>query len=127
MIASRPLVAFIVVVVAWASLHAQTPKQAIAHRGASADRPENTLAAFELAAEQGADVLECDVRATADGRLVLAASGALVINPAFNARLPYDSFRDLEQHQCSGAWVRSSFARYSSGSFCHFPGRVGVH
>jgi glycerophosphoryl diester phosphodiesterase len=43
----------------------------VAHRGASADRPENTLAAFELAVEQGADVVECDVRATADGRLVL--------------------------------------------------------
>ena len=43
----------------------------VAHRGASADRPENTLAAFELAAEQGADVVECDVRMTADERLVV--------------------------------------------------------
>jgi glycerophosphoryl diester phosphodiesterase len=43
----------------------------VAHRGASADRPENTLAAFELAIEQGADVIEADVRATADGQLVM--------------------------------------------------------
>jgi glycerophosphoryl diester phosphodiesterase len=43
----------------------------VAHRGASADRPENTLPAFELAIEQGADVLECDVRATADGGILL--------------------------------------------------------
>jgi glycerophosphoryl diester phosphodiesterase len=42
----------------------------VAHRGASADRPENTLAAFELAIEQGADVIEVDVRATADMHLV---------------------------------------------------------
>lgn len=43
----------------------------VAHRGASAERPENTLPAFELAIEQGADVIECDVRRTADGHLVV--------------------------------------------------------
>ena len=42
----------------------------IAHRGASADRAEHTLAAYQLAIEQGADGLECDVRLTADGHLV---------------------------------------------------------
>lgn len=39
----------------------------IAHRGASEDAPENTLAAFGLGWEQGADGLECDVHVTADG------------------------------------------------------------
>jgi glycerophosphoryl diester phosphodiesterase len=39
----------------------------IAHRGASAEAPENTLAAFELAVRQGADAIELDVRLTADG------------------------------------------------------------
>ncbi len=42
----------------------------IAHRGASAERAEHTLAAYQLAIEQGADGLECDVRLTADGHLV---------------------------------------------------------
>jgi glycerophosphoryl diester phosphodiesterase len=42
----------------------------IAHRGASRHRAEHTLAAYELAIEQGADALECDVRLTADGHLV---------------------------------------------------------
>ncbi|MGV0687300.1 glycerophosphodiester phosphodiesterase [Mycolicibacterium thermoresistibile] len=42
----------------------------VAHRGASADRPEHTLAAYELALEEGADGLECDVRLTRDGQLV---------------------------------------------------------
>lgn len=42
----------------------------IAHRGASADRAEHTLAAYQLAIDQGADALECDVRLTADGHLV---------------------------------------------------------
>jgi glycerophosphoryl diester phosphodiesterase len=43
----------------------------VAHRGASADLPENTLPAFELAISQGADVIECDVRRTADGALLV--------------------------------------------------------
>jgi glycerophosphoryl diester phosphodiesterase len=43
----------------------------VAHRGASADRPENTLSAFELAVEQDADVIEADVRRTADGALLV--------------------------------------------------------
>lgn len=42
----------------------------VAHRGASAARPEHTLAAYELALAQGADGLECDVRLTRDGHLV---------------------------------------------------------
>lgn len=43
----------------------------IAHRGASDDAPENTLAAARLAWAQGADALECDVRLTRDGRLAV--------------------------------------------------------
>jgi glycerophosphoryl diester phosphodiesterase len=42
----------------------------VAHRGASADRPEHTLAAYELALREGADGVECDVRLTRDGHLV---------------------------------------------------------
>jgi len=43
-----------------------------AHRGASAYRPENTLAAFSLAVEQGADGVELDVHLTNDGHVVVA-------------------------------------------------------
>lgn len=43
----------------------------IAHRGARASAPENTLAAFRLAIEQGADGVELDVRASSDGHLVV--------------------------------------------------------
>jgi len=42
-----------------------------AHRGASAHAPENTLAAFELALEQGADAIELDVKLSADGHVVV--------------------------------------------------------
>ena len=41
-----------------------------AHRGASAKAPENTLPAFQLAHEMGADGVELDVQLTADGHVV---------------------------------------------------------
>jgi glycerophosphoryl diester phosphodiesterase len=43
----------------------------IAHRGASAEAPENTLPAFEAAVQRGADAFELDVRLTADGAPVV--------------------------------------------------------
>jgi glycerophosphoryl diester phosphodiesterase len=43
----------------------------IAHRGASADEHENSLAAFRLALEQRADGIELDVHATADHEIVV--------------------------------------------------------
>lgn len=43
----------------------------IAHRGASADAPENTMAAFGLAMEQGAHGIEFDVRLSVDGNVVI--------------------------------------------------------
>ncbi|MEW1700007.1 glycerophosphodiester phosphodiesterase [Streptomyces sp. NPDC091278] len=48
----------------------RVPLQVVAHRGASEDAPEHTLAAYVKAIEDGADALECDVRLTADGHLV---------------------------------------------------------
>ncbi|MEO6880175.1 MAG: glycerophosphodiester phosphodiesterase family protein [Mycobacteriaceae bacterium] len=46
------------------------PIGVVAHRGASAEKPEHTLAAYELALRAGADAVECDVRLTRDGHLV---------------------------------------------------------
>ncbi len=48
-----------------------------AHRGASADAPENTLAAFRLGLAQGADGIELDLHATADGVAVVLHDDAL--------------------------------------------------
>src|SRR5512145_867901 len=42
----------------------------IAHRGASHDAPENTLSAFKLAIEQGADGFEADFYLGKDGHVV---------------------------------------------------------
>ena len=49
----------------------------VAHRGASAAAPENTIAAFELALTQGADGIELDVHLSADGHPVVIHDDAL--------------------------------------------------
>jgi glycerophosphoryl diester phosphodiesterase len=53
-----------------ASPGARTMPELIAHRGAAHDAPENTVAAFELAWQQGADGIEGDFRLTCDGEIV---------------------------------------------------------
>ena len=81
----------------------------IAHRGACAEAPENTLPAFERAIEAGSDWLELDVHVTSDGRLVVvhdedclrtAGSRALVEETAFGAVKELDA----------GAWFGPEFA-----------------
>jgi glycerophosphoryl diester phosphodiesterase len=47
-----------------------TVPEVVAHRGATAEAPEHTLAAYRQAAALGADAVECDVRMTRDGVLV---------------------------------------------------------
>ncbi len=49
----------------------------VAHRGASAYAPEHTLAAYQLAIEQGADFVEQDLQMTKDGRLICAHDAEL--------------------------------------------------
>src|SRR5437868_15165326 len=67
----------------WRTLHAMRRVQRssapliIAHRGASEDAPENTLAAFRLAITQRADGLECDLRMSADGQIVISHDDSL--------------------------------------------------
>ena len=63
-----------------------------AHRGASADYPELTLAAYEGAVGQGADGFECDVRLTKDGVPVLWHNSTMLEragNPGLIAEMTY--------------------------------------
>jgi glycerophosphoryl diester phosphodiesterase len=65
----------------------------IAHRGASAYEPENSLAAFRAAKDLGADAVELDVQTTADGAFVIhhdAHIGATTI--------PLSSFYQVRSH-----------------------------
>ena len=65
---------------------------AIAHRGASAYAPENTLAAFRKAAVLGADMWEIDIRVTADDRVVVFHDAALPDGRAI-AEMTWDELR----------------------------------
>ncbi|MCU6453847.1 glycerophosphodiester phosphodiesterase [Sphingomonas sp. A2-49] len=69
-----------------------SPPIVIAHRGASGSRPEHTLAAYELAIDQGADVIEPDLVPTKDDVLVARHENAIgdttdvATHPEFAAR-----------------------------------------
>ena len=71
----------------------------IAHRGASGYLPEHTLAAYELAIEQGADVIEPDLVFTRDGVLVarhdryLSTTTDVADRPEFSSRRRMEGLR----------------------------------
>lgn len=83
------------------------------HRGASAEAPENTVAAFRLAAELGADGVELDVRRTSDDALVihhdaeLAGHGLLVAMTLDEIRAADPSVPTFAEamEACSGLFV----------------------
>jgi glycerophosphoryl diester phosphodiesterase len=68
------------------------PPIIIAHRGASADRPEHTIASYGLAIEQGADFIEPDLVSTKDHQLVarheneISGTTDVASHPEFAAR-----------------------------------------
>lgn len=99
----------------------------IAHRGASGDRPEHSLAAHQLAIEQGADIIEPDLVISRDGELVvrhdlgLARSTDIASRPEFAARaVEHEGQRDwpvadfdwaeLRTLRCVEPWPQRSHA-----------------
>jgi glycerophosphoryl diester phosphodiesterase len=74
----------------------------IAHRGASADAPENTLAALEEAWRQGADGAEIDLRCSADGRLIALHDEGFERTCGLPGRLREVSAADLVQLDATG-------------------------
>lgn len=69
----------------------------VAHRGASAYVPENTIAAYDLAVAQGADMIELDVRTTADGDLVLVHDVSLLRTAGDSTEVRYLDRRRLRR------------------------------
>src|SRR5262249_21653225 len=59
----------------WRGPESRRPVRILGHRGASSDAPENTLPAFRLALEQGADGVELDVRLCGSGEVVVFPDG----------------------------------------------------
>ena len=86
-------------------------QEIVAHRGASHDAPENTLAAFRLAWEQGADAIEGDFRLTADGQVVCLhdADTKRVTGETVNWKVSDVTFEKLRTLDV-GRWKGESFA-----------------
>jgi glycerophosphoryl diester phosphodiesterase len=90
------------------SAPAQQTVHIIAHRGASAYAPENTLAAFAKAVDFGADILELDVRQTRDGELVVLHDAS--VNRTTNGKgrvadLTLEQIKALD----AGSWFSPDF------------------
>lgn len=74
----------------------------IAHRGSSGKYPENTMLAFRKAVEEGADMIETDVRKTKDGVLVIMHDNQLSRvsdDPRADMKITesnYDDFKDID-------------------------------
>src|SRR5688500_19564502 len=81
----------------------------IAHRGASYDAPENTLAAMKLAWEQKADAIELDLWLSKDGKIVvLHDSNTKRLGGTTNhvAQQTWDELQRIDV----GAWKNARFA-----------------
>ena len=96
--------AFILSIAMLASMAiAAEPVDIVAHRGASADAPENTVPAFELAWERGADVVEGDFFLTSDSEIICfhdKTTARLVGEKLTVSTTPYSRLRTLDV----GAW-----------------------
>ncbi len=86
-----------------------TPLLLIAHRGASRTAPENTLAAFRLAWQEGADGIEADFRLTRDGQLVCIHDPSTGRTAASDLVVAETSFQELRRLDV-GSWKGAAWA-----------------
>lgn len=94
------------VVLGWLPVQAV---EIVAHRGASHDAPENTLAATRLAWEQGADAVETDIFLTRDGRIIVAHDPNVKRTTGRNALIADLTFEELRKLD-AGRWKGAAFA-----------------
>jgi glycerophosphoryl diester phosphodiesterase len=81
----------------------------VAHRGASYDAPENTLAAFRLAWEQNADGIEGDFFLSRDGHIVCIHDDTTARTAGVNLKVADSTLAELKQLDV-GAWKHKRFA-----------------
>lgn len=81
----------------------------VAHRGAMAYAPENTIAAYTLALEQGAEAIELDVHLSQDGIPVVIHDHTLERTTNGKGLVASHTFADLRGLD-AGAWFSPSFA-----------------
>jgi len=76
----------------------------IAHRGASAHAPENTLAAFNLAVIQGAPAIELDVQLSADGEVVVFHDYSITRTTDGSGRIRHLTLKQLKSLHAGAAF-----------------------
>lgn len=76
----------------------------IAHRGASSHFHENTIQAFHFAADQGADLIEMDLRLTADGVFVVVHDPTLERVDASKDAVDQLTVSQLQARFCQAGW-----------------------
>jgi glycerophosphoryl diester phosphodiesterase len=81
----------------------------IAHRGASMDAPENTAIAFELAAQQGATMIETDLHLTADEQIVIIHDATVNKTTDGRGRVLNMTLPELKALD-AGGWFGNEFA-----------------
>ncbi len=86
-----------------------SPVFAVAHRGASADAPENTVAAFDEAVRQGAVAIEFDLRLSADGEMVVIHDETVDRTTSGQGRVAALDLLDLRRLD-AGSWMHRRFA-----------------
>jgi glycerophosphoryl diester phosphodiesterase len=84
--------------------------EVVAHRGATAEAPEHTLAAYRHAAAIGADAVECDVRMTRDGVLVCVHDRRVGSTSNGRGVVSALHLRELEQFHFGARRRRSAWA-----------------
>lgn len=75
----------------------------IAHRGASHDAPENTLAAFKLGWQQRADAVELDIWLTKDGKIVVCHDADTKRTTGIAKKIPESTLTELRVLD-AGSW-----------------------
>lgn len=78
----------------------------VAHRGASALAPENTMSAFRLAAEMAADLIEFDVHLTADDEVVVIHDETLERTTNGVGRVRDRTLAEIRALDASSRWPR---------------------
>lgn len=93
------------------------PVLVIAHRGFSGQAPENTMAAFKMAVEAGAEMIELDVHLTSDSKVVVIHDDFLERTTNGSGRVADYTFHELEEFD-SGSWFSKEFRGEKIPSLC---------
>ena len=85
----------------------------VAHRGASAAAPENTMDAFRLGVEAGADAIELDVHLTADGQLAVIHDDTLDRTTNRTGRVAELTMDDIREADAGATFIRPGDTGYA--------------